>query len=47
MGIKVFTSSFLAITITSLIVGFVMMIFREADLPRSVIFIFGLCQIRL
>ena len=40
MGIKVFTSSFLAITITSLIVGFVMMIFREADLPRSVIFIF-------
>ncbi len=40
MGIKVFTSSFFAITITSLIVGFVMMIFREADLPRSVIFIF-------
>ena len=40
MGLKVFTSSFLAITITSLIVGFVMMIFREADLPRSVIFIF-------
>ena len=40
MGIKVFTSSFLAISITSLIVGFVMMIFREADLPRSVIFIF-------
>ena len=40
MGIKVFTSSFLAITITSLIVGFVMMMFREADLPRSVIFIF-------
>ena len=40
MGIKVFTSSFLAITITSLIVGFVMMIFRESDLPRTVIFIF-------
>lgn len=40
MGIKVFTSSFLAITITSLIVGFVMMMFRESDLPRSVIFIF-------
>tara|TARA_B100001115_G_scaffold183908_1_gene184256 strand:- start:1075 stop:2934 length:1860 start_codon:yes stop_codon:yes gene_type:complete len=40
MGIKVFTTSFQAITITSLIVGFVMMMFREADLPRSVIFIF-------
>ena len=40
MGLKVFTTSFQAITITSLIVGFVMMIFREADLPRSVIFIF-------
>ena len=40
MGIKVFITSFQAITITSLIVGFVMMMFREADLPRSVIFIF-------
>ena len=40
MGIKVFTTSFQAITITSLIVGFIMMIFREADMPRSVIFIF-------
>ena len=40
MGIKVFTTSFQAITITSLIVGFIMMMFREADMPRSVIFIF-------
>ncbi len=40
MGIKVFITSFQAITITSLIVGFFMMIFREADLPRSVILIF-------
>ena len=40
MGFKVFATSFQAITITSLIVGFVMMMFREADLPRSVILIF-------
>ena len=40
MGIKVFITSFQAITITSLIVGFFMMIFREADTPRSVILIF-------
>lgn len=40
MGIKVFITSFQAITITSLIVGFMMMMFREADLPRTVIFIF-------
>jgi FlaA1/EpsC-like NDP-sugar epimerase len=40
MGVKVVLTSFQAITITSLILGFLMMIFREADTPRSVIVIF-------
>ena len=40
MGIKVFFTSLQAITITSLIIGFIMMIFRDVDLPRSVILIF-------
>ncbi len=40
MGAKVVLTSFQAITITSLILGFLMMIFREADTPRSVIIIF-------
>lgn len=40
MGVKVVLTSFQAITITSLIIGFLMMIFREADTPRSVIIIF-------
>ena len=40
MGVKVVLTSFQAITITSLILGFLMMIFREADTPRSVIIIF-------
>jgi len=40
MGTKVIVTAFQAITITSLILGFVMMIFREADLPRTVILIF-------
>jgi FlaA1/EpsC-like NDP-sugar epimerase len=40
LGIKVVITSFQAITITSLIVGFLMMMFREADTPRSVILIF-------
>ena len=40
MGTKVIVTVFQAISITSLILGFVMMIFREADLPRTVIFIF-------
>jgi FlaA1/EpsC-like NDP-sugar epimerase len=40
MGAKVVLTSFQAVTITSLILGFLMMIFREADTPRSVIIIF-------
>ena len=40
MGTKVIVTTFQAITITSLILGFVMMIFREADMPRTVILIF-------
>ena len=40
MGTKVIVTAFQAITITSLILGFVMMIFREADMPRTVILIF-------
>lgn len=40
MGAKVIFTTFQALTITSLILGFAMMIFREADTPRSVIIIF-------
>ena len=40
MGTKVIVTAFQAITVTSLILGFVMMIFREADMPRTVILIF-------
>ncbi len=40
MGTKVIVTAFQSITITSLIVGFTMMIFREADMPRTVILIF-------
>ncbi len=40
MGTKVIITSFQAITITSLVIGFLMMLFREADTPRSVILIF-------
>ncbi len=40
MGTKVIVTAFQAITITSLILGFIMMIFREADMPRTVILIF-------
>jgi UDP-N-acetylglucosamine 4,6-dehydratase len=40
LGTKVIVTAFQAISITSLILGFVMMIFREADMPRTVIFIF-------
>ena len=40
MGTKVIVTAFQAITITSLLLGFVMMIFREADMPRTVILIF-------
>ena len=40
MGTKVIVTAFQAISITSLILGFVMMIFREADMPRTVILIF-------
>ena len=54
MGTKVIVTAFQAITITSLILGFVMMIFREADMPRTVILIFwcvkialGMCLARL
>jgi len=40
MGAKVIVTAFQSITITSLFVGFAMMIFREADMPRTVILIF-------
>jgi FlaA1/EpsC-like NDP-sugar epimerase len=40
MGTKVIVTAFQSITITSLFVGFTMMIFREADMPRTVILIF-------
>jgi UDP-N-acetylglucosamine 4,6-dehydratase len=40
MGSKVIITSFQAITITSLIVGFLIMLFRVAETPRSVILIF-------
>lgn len=40
MGTKVIVTAFQSITITSLVVGFAMMIFREADMPRTVILIF-------
>ena len=40
MGAKVIVTAFQAVTIVSLILGFVMMIFREADMPRTVVFIF-------
>ena len=47
MGTKVIVTAFQAITITSLILGFVMMIFREADMPRTVILIFWCVSIIL
>ena len=40
MGTKVIVTAFQSITITSLFVGFAMMIFRESDMPRTVILIF-------
>lgn len=40
MGTKAIVSVFQAITVTSLAIGFGMMIFREADMPRTVILIF-------
>ena len=40
MGIKVITTTFQATTIACLIVGFLMMFFRESNLPRSVLPIF-------
>ena len=40
MGTKVIISTLQAITVTSLTLGFVMMIFREIDFPRTVILIF-------
>ncbi|MEC9209218.1 MAG: nucleoside-diphosphate sugar epimerase/dehydratase [Bacteroidota bacterium] len=40
IGIKVITTTFQATTITCLIIGFLMMFFRESNLPRSVLPIF-------
>ena len=40
IGIKVITTTFQATTIACLIVGFLMMFFRESNLPRSVLPIF-------
>ena len=40
MGIKVITTTFQATTISCLIIGFLMMFFRESNLPRSVLPIF-------
>ena len=40
IGIKVITTTFKATTIACLIVGFLMMFFRESNLPRSVLPIF-------
>jgi FlaA1/EpsC-like NDP-sugar epimerase len=40
MGIKVVTTTFQATTISCLIIGFLMMFFRESSLPRSVLPIF-------
>ncbi|MGC6469878.1 MAG: polysaccharide biosynthesis protein [Flavobacteriales bacterium] len=40
MGTKAIVSVFQAITVTSMAIGFGMMIFREADMPRTVILIF-------
>ena len=46
MGTKVIVTAFQAITITSLILGFVMMIFR-VDLPNSNSDFFGVFQVFL
>ena len=40
MGVKVIFATFQATTISCLVVGFLMMFFRESDLPRSVLPIF-------
>ena len=40
IGIKVITTTFQATTISCLVVGFLMMFFRESNLPRSVLPIF-------
>ena len=40
MGTKAIVSVFQAITVTSMAIGFGMMIFREPDMPRTVILIF-------
>ena len=40
MGLKVVSATFQATTISCLIIGFLMMFFRESNLPRSVIPIF-------
>ena len=40
MGIKVITTTFQATTISCLVIGFLMMFFRESSLPRSVLPIF-------
>lgn len=40
LGTKAIVSVFQAITVTSMAIGFGMMIFREADMPRTVILIF-------
>ncbi len=40
MGTKVIVSAFQAITVTSFALGFLMMIFREIDFPRTVVLIF-------
>ena len=40
IGIKVITTTFQATTISCLIIGFLMMFFRESNLPRSVLPIF-------
>ncbi len=40
IGIKVITTTFMATTISCLVVGFFMMFFRESNLPRSVLPIF-------
>jgi FlaA1/EpsC-like NDP-sugar epimerase len=40
IGVKVITTTFQATTISCLIIGFLMMFFRESNLPRSVLPIF-------
>ena len=40
IGIKIITTTFQATTISCLIIGFLMMFFRESNLPRSVLPIF-------